>query len=227
MTSGIVLHVSSAPIQSDTIQASTQSGSTPLIIDFESINKNNDIIHQWEFSDGTKLFWTKVTHIFTLPGTYDVTLTQIDANKNTSNETIEITALDQPNCEADYDSDGFNNCEDICPLIPWGNLNKWCPLLEEKCDTNCGCKQWYTCNFNGDQKTCESEWVCLPNKPKSSCYYQAEKNYIFWNAICNSCPCTNKLEYNATIRLCDILFPAIVSPNGKNIYERWKFFEIK
>lgn len=207
--------------------ASLDSWATPLIIDFEPQVKNPDIKYVWTVSNWEKIYSQNTTQIFSLPWEYSISLSITDLQWVTSSGSMTITARDEPNCELDYDGDNFNNCEDLCPLIEGGVLNKWCPLFEQKCQPDCSCDDGYTCNFSWDQNTCGANWVCLPKRPESSCYYNAEKNYLFWNAVCNSCPCVNKLEYNATIRMCDILFPAIVSADGKDIYKRWKFFEIK
>jgi hypothetical protein len=48
-----------------------------------------------------------------------------------------------------------------------------------------------------------------------------------WNVSCNSCPCKNNIEFFSTIRRCDIVFPAISSPDGSTIYKRWNYFEVK
>lgn len=227
LISSIIFAVNSAPIETELITASESEGSTPLIIDFEPTQTSPDTSYKWEFSNGETIYSTTATQIFSLPGEYNAILTQTDSNGNSSSWSVTITALDEANCKADYDNDGFNNCEDLCPLVIGWEINRWCPLLEETCDANCGCSNdGYSCNFNGDQSTCGTAWVCLPDLPTSSCYYEAEKNYLFWNAVCNSCPCKNKLQYNATIRVCDILFPAIVSQDGKEIYEKGDFFEI-
>jgi len=215
------------PNNSEIMSLSTNSGSTPLIIDFEPMQNNSDTRYRWDFSNGETVYSRSTTQIFSLPGEYSAILTQTDNNWNSASGSVIITARDEPNCDSDYDGDWFNNCEDLCPLVIGWTINQWCPLLEEKCDANCACADGYTCSWADTVATCSTTGVCVPETLKPSCYYNAEKNYLFWNAICNSCPCANKLEYNATIRLCDILFPAIVSPDGKEIYEKWTFFEIK
>ncbi len=215
------------PSNSQIITLSTNSGSTPLIVEFEPTQAAPNTKYKWEFPNGETIYSTRATQIFSLPGEYSVVLTGTNQNGNTISGSVIVTARDEANCSGDYDNDGFNDCEDLCPLVAGWTINNWCPLLEEKCDANCACADGYTCTGAKTVATCSSTGVCVPEQKKSSCYYNAEKNYLFWNAVCNSCPCKNKLEYNATIRLCDILLPAIVSPDGKQIYEKWKFFEVR
>ena len=210
----------------DHIIANTTTGPTPLIVELESNIRDLGNKYTWVLSNGKTIYSTHTTQIFSLPGEYTIALYITYPDNTTSSWSITVNAIDEPNCTPDYDEDGLNNCEDLCPLISWDTLNAWCPLLEQRCDNSCGCDDGYICD-NTDQNTCGTTWVCIPQKPQESCYYQAQKNYIFWNAVCNSCPCKSVLTYNADIRKCDILFPAITSPDGKDIYERGEFFEIQ
>jgi hypothetical protein len=61
---------------------------------------------------------------------------------------------------------------------------------------------------------------------QTSCNY-AGGTAIVGAAICNSCPCKNNLDFDAAIKKCDKVFPAIASPDGTQLYSRGKFYEIK
>jgi hypothetical protein len=50
---------------------------------------------------------------------------------------------------------------------------------------------------------------------------------LFWNAIINSCPSNIFLDFKSSLRKCDKIFPAIVSPDDSSIYSRWNVFEIE
>lgn len=49
---------------------------------------------------------------------------------------------------------------------------------------------------------------------------------IEWLLVCNSCPCIYNINFLASIRNCDILFPAITNPSKDKIYSRWPLFEV-
>lgn len=181
------------------IQASTTTGTSPLIVEFSANNQESEAQYKWS------IWWTPLqysrdfVHIFPLPGSYDVSLEVIDTAWFTQSSTLSVVAQDEANCWSDYDGDQWDNCIDLCPLVAWSDDNTGCP------------------SFN----------VIPAPVIETSCYYQADKNYIFGNAICNTCPCQHSLSYKAQLRKCDVLFPAIVSPDETQIYQRWDFFEIQ
>jgi hypothetical protein len=111
-----------------------------------------------------------------------------------------------------------SDCDDLCPLIKWDIRNKWCPILERECNDNSDCREGYYCT--------ENTYVCLPKLLNTSCEY-SWWDVIFWNVMCNSCPCNNFLDFTSTLRRCDVIFPAITSPDSKNIYSKWELFQIK
>ncbi len=116
----------------------------------------------------------------------------------------------------DYDNDWINNLLDACPEIKWSEKNKWCPIFDKLCGLDTDCDVWFYCN----------SWICSPKQVANSCEY-TWGDLIFWNVVCNSCPCSNFVDFNSTIRNCDIVFPAIVSPDKKTIYSKWSYYEIK
>lgn len=131
----------------------------------------------------------------------------------------ESSNINLENIDTDWDW-VFDN-DDKCATFFWDKNNFWCPILDEKCLANSEkntCKSWYICNQAG---FCEIEKII-----KNDCIYPENNSSIFWNTICSSCPCDYKLNFLSTIRKCDILLPAIVSPDGSEIYSKWSFFQI-
>ncbi|EKE27381.1 MAG: hypothetical protein ACD_3C00216G0009 [uncultured bacterium (gcode 4)] len=62
--------------------------------------------------------------------------------------------------------------------------------------------------------------LCISEKSKG-------KWTIEWLLACNSCPCSFSLNYLASVKSCDIIFPAISSPDKKTLYSRWSIYQIK
>lgn len=116
----------------------------------------------------------------------------------------------------DYDDDWFNDLEDACPEVEWIVENKWCPVFDKFCSVDTDCYDWYYCNSG----------ICSPKQVSTNCEYTGW-DLITWNVICNSCPCSNFVDFNSSIRKCDKVFPAIVSPDKKTIYSKWNYYEIK
>ena len=70
------------------------------------------------------------------------------------------------------------------------------------------------------KKKDEDIWnKCIQDKAKW-------KWLVEWMVICQSCPCTYNIDFIASMRACDILFPSITSPDKKKIYSRWKIYQI-
>jgi len=117
----------------------------------------------------------------------------------------------------DFDNDGVSDISDLCPDIKWSEKNKWCPIFDDLCSENSDCNNWFYC---------ATWWVCSPKSFATSCEYKWW-DLVYGNVVCNSCPCSNKVDFNSTIRECDIVFPAITSPDQSTIYSRWNYFQIK
>jgi hypothetical protein len=155
--------------------------------------------YKWDFWDWSFWKWENIKHVFVGKWVYEVLLTIIDSNLNTSTATVLIKVLDNI-CSNDFDSDLVNDCLDECPLVNWTEENKWCPIFIK-------------------EEVSYSVWKCLEEQNNSW--------YIFWNVICSSCPCSNSIDFRATLRECDIVIPAITSVDEKDIFSRWKVFQIK
>lgn len=116
----------------------------------------------------------------------------------------------------DSDSDNVVDNLDYCPDIKWSKENFWCPIFDEKCNKDSDCKNWFFCN----------NWYCSVKSININCSY-SWGHIISWNLECNSCPCDYDIDFRAKLRACDIIFPAITSPDYKDIYSKWKYFQIK
>lgn len=151
-------------------------------------------------------------------------------------------------CEKDSDWDWIVDSQDKCPLLTWSELNEWCPILLDACSSDNLCKKWFKCILNTNSSLAE-EWYCVPSnecsinsdcqfwevcdswkweciKDESNCLVDWVDSYIFWNVVCDTCPCSYSIDFNSDLRKCDIIFPAIVSPNWKEIYGKWDFWEV-
>ena len=199
-----------------------------LLTDFEALVSGGvwPYIYSWDFWDLATDFGETVSHLYTTPGTYTVTLTVTDSWWNTGTATVVIQVIENENiCENDSDGDGVWDCEDLCPTVEGDAINYGCPIFDTQCDESCWCPEWYTCD-DSDPLTCGSG-ICVPDVPDtSSCLFTPWMGSIFWWAVCSSCPCQNFLDFKADIRKCDLVFPAITSPDGSDIYSRWNIWQI-
>lgn len=116
----------------------------------------------------------------------------------------------------DTDGDWVPDNNDYCLDIKWEEKNFWCPIFEKTCRADSDCKDWFFCE-NG---------YCKTKQYSLNCSYDWW-HIITWNLECNTCPCNLELDFNAKLRACDVIFPAITSPDNKNIYSKWKYFQIK
>lgn len=158
-------------------------------------------------------------------------------------------------CLKDTDNDWLTDNIDKCPLIYGPIINQWCPILSNSCSSNCSCLKWSTCSSK-DTAVCSKVWICVPDNrcssdcscdkgsvcsikdpnicskewvciPENSCLYPNSGSSIFWNMICNSCPCNFSFDFLASVRKCDTIFPAIISPDKQTIYWKWNNYLIK
>ena len=182
-------------------------------------------IYEWDFWDSSTWFWKKLNHVYNNVWVYKVVLHITDDNLNEVESMVLLkNNYNINNIDIDSDLDNVLDNEDKCPLIKWTVDNLWCPIFEDECnlETNNDCKFWYYCSDLVDSKN-----RCLPiTKSTENCGYDWNTTF-FWKAICNSCPCENLLDFNAVLRWCDIVFPAVTSPDGKEIYNKWESFKIK
>lgn len=164
----------------------------------------NSIKYSWDFWD-----WTKSTsgpsssHSYTTPGIYPVTLTVYDTVTGLSSQSS-ITV--RVGGEKDSDNDGISDSDDLCPLVRGDSWNKWCPLLKTFGKNN----KWSTSAVLGNN-------TCLTGKK--------EQTWVAVGSVtCNICPCKNSATVLAPIQSCDVVFPAILSPDWTKVYSRWSFY---
>lgn len=146
----------------------------------------------------------------------NTTLDEIKKTLDTSTQWTNIS-------EIDTDGDGVTDNIDKCRSIFWSKENSGCPILDKQCLINSEidtCWKWYVCN---------PKWYCEVKKEKnitSTCILPENGSSVFWNVLCNSCPCDYSFDFLAILRKCDVIIPAIVSPDGKKMYGKWKPYEI-
>jgi hypothetical protein len=192
----------------------------PLLVNYEWIVSWGKwpYIYSWNFWDWNMWYWKDIKNIFKIKWNYETILEVTDANWDKAIVTVIIQVINNTNNEKnDTDGDWVIDIDDFCPLIFGDIKNNWCPNLEQECDKNWNCSDWYTCSKNN---------ICLPEILSNSCEYSGS-DVIFWNVICNSCPCSNSFDFISTIRKCDVIFPAITSVDDKIIFSKWQLFQIK
>lgn len=138
-------------------------------------------------------------------------------------EIVDTSKSWEDTSQIDTDKDGVIDNTDKCSNIFGSKDNFWCPILDKQCLPN---SEIDTCWIG---YTCSSKWYCEVEKIKnltSTCLLPESGASIFWNVVCNSCPCEYSFDFFATLRKCDVVIPAIVSPDGKKMYGKWTPYEI-
>ncbi len=198
-----------------------------FVVNFQAIASSFGTPHQyqWDFWDAHSSIWKKAQHIYSEDGIYEVKLWAINSNLLywQSNMFLEISG--SIDCNEDSDKDWVGNCDDECPLVFWDSLNIWCPIFYTKCESDCSCPDWYTCNTK-KTSTCSDKGFCILSQIESDvCSYNPSNNSIFWNIVCNSSKCNDyAIKFLADLRTCDEVYPAIVSLDGKEIYSTWSIW---
>jgi len=216
------------------IDANPIEWSWPLSVSFTWLiwNWELDYSYTWNFWWSEVSYWKNVQHIFTDVWVYNVILNVTDSTWKTWVANVLINVTEIAWCETkDSDWDWVNDCDDLCQLIKWNILNKWCPIIT-KCDSNCLCPKWETCSVS-IKPACSLKWVCLKDSSVDDssslwdCVNSYWSSFIYWNVVCNTCPCSNFVDFIAKIRRCDLLFPSITSPDSSEIYSAWSTYEFK
>lgn len=197
----------------------------PMEVNFSPIIKwwTWPYVSKWQFWDWSIWNGNNINYIYKMEGVYEVILTVTDSKWLTWEASVLIQVISSINCELDSDNDFVNDCIDKCPLVKWEVTNSWCPVFEKICTNTCD--KWYTCT---------DSWFCVPDQywsNLSACLSsQINTGYIYANSLnqeCFQCPCVNSLDFTSIIRTCDLLFPAIVSPDGRYIYGKGDLYEVK
>lgn len=201
----------------------------PLSVDFQWVvfGGTAPYDYAWNFGDTALWIWKNITHVYVQQGVYEVLLVVTDVNGLRGDATVLVKVLEGINCEIDSDGDGVNDCDDLCPTIPGTDANSGCPEYELSCgneDGECGCPSWYSCS-DSNPLTCGTG-VCRPIEIDASCLYNQNAGSIFWNTLCTSCPCNSEVDFLADLRRCDIVFPAITSPDASSIYAKGRTWQV-
>ncbi|MGE4444429.1 MAG: PKD domain-containing protein [Candidatus Altimarinota bacterium] len=139
-----------------------------------------------------------------------------DTIENTSQQITDLSTVDT-------DGDGVMDNVDKCPTIPGSKDNSGCPVLDQVCLPNSEidmCGTGFSCNAKG---YCEAK---KETNLSSACILPTSGSSIFGNVACNSCPCAYQFDFIATLRKCDVIIPAIVSPDGTKMYGKGNAYEI-
>jgi len=182
------------------ISANPIYGSGPLKIDFNSIVSWWDAkyTYSWDFWDTHVSNLKNPTNTYLNPWVYTVILRVTDESNHEALTSIQVEVVKN----SDRDGDGVLDTNDLCPLVFWPASNAGCPILSE---------------FSWIKKV---ENKCLQDR-------FSQNWFINWKLTCTSCPCDFSIKFNAEIRTCDIIFPAIISKDETEIFSRWAIFEIK
>jgi PKD repeat protein len=176
--------------------------------------------YRWDFADGSDWVGKNISHTFVEQWTYNVIVTVTDANWIIKTETI-IINVGPISSEIDSDKDGILDKNDKCPSIKWVGENEGCPIFEQTCNSDADCNENSLCWNNTKGIS-----TCIAVAVKNNCEYNGDST-VFWNVICDTCPCQNTLDFNASLRNCDVVFPAITSPDWSEIYSKWNYYQIK
>lgn len=139
------------------------------------------------------------------------------------NTWVNLTLVETNLSIIDTDGDSIFDDKDKCQNLKWDKNNFWCPILDEKCLANSEvntCKSGYSCNSN---------WYCeVKNETKLlwTCIYPKSGSSIFWNVVCDTCPCLNSFDFLAFLRKCDLVLPAITSRDWKEIFSKSSPYQI-
>lgn len=212
------------------------SWSNPLPISLTSLVWwwNWDYTYVWDFWNNEKGNWKNVDYIYNEPWIYNVLLTVTDSDWNTWTATLLLKVSNDWNCiNQDSDNDGINDCNDLCQLVYWSSINEGCPILTP-CNNDCSCTPWKKCSI-WTWSLCSIKWVCIADENynseeidnlTNSCLEEYSTNKIYWNVVCNTCPCLNFVDFISTIRRCDYIFPAITSTWSTEIFSVWWSYEV-
>lgn len=151
----------------------------------------------WDLWDTNYSDEVNPSHIFETKWVYTVSLKVIDSKWNTGIAQLAIEVLEN----IDTDKDGIRDKNDKCPKVTWPSDNWWCPILQSY------------------KKVSTIPNFCISNKIKNDWWIEGL-------LMCNSCPCDYSVDFLASIRNCDILFPAITSTNKKSIYSRGSVYQV-
>lgn len=204
---------------------------TPLWVKFDSIVWNcEECVYYWDFKNWNTSNKSSDINIYKNDWSYWVVLVVKDKYWNESSAKVVIKAwTDSWNTDTDWD--WIYDYEDKCVLVKWAKENWWCPVLDQGCNKNSlvnECKTWFIC---------WSDWYCVVNNISNlnndvlssltnKCLETQNSSSIYWNVLCNTCPCDKSLNFLSVLRKCDILIPSIISKDKRDIYSKWNLYQL-
>lgn len=187
----------------------------PLQVNLSSIVKWNiwKTEYFWDFGDYEYSDQINPFHRFNLSWIYTVSLKVRDSEWNTwiAQLVVEVTK------NIDSDWDWILDKNDKCPKVIWQKDNYWCPKVSEY--NNFENNGNNSNNSNNSGKTKSNYSACQSSRVNQ--YWSIE-----WTLSCYSCPCSFSADFLSTLRSCDIIFPAITSPNKHTLFSRWNIFQV-
>ncbi len=199
--------------------------------DIEWLQESENYSYLWDFWDNQTSIEKDPQHYFAKVGKYPVRL-EVHSQKQDillASTTVNIawSIASTQSSWVDTDGDWIPDSADSCIFVSGSSLNEGCPILGEFCWSDCECNDWFVCT-SSDTAICEESGVCVSNKQEliNSCDTNWWNLSIYGNIQCLTCPCDNSLDFYSTIRSCDLIFPAITSPDGKRLYSRWWVYRI-
>ncbi|MBP9779205.1 S-layer homology domain-containing protein [Candidatus Gracilibacteria bacterium] len=208
-----------SPTAIRTDKLSTFLGDTLNFISSSSPDTNDE--YSWDFGDRTHSnIKGQAKHAYTDPGIYTVTLTIFNTSTKITRQASIIVRISG---DKDSDGDGLFDTSDTCPLVKGNQMNQGCPDISifnyrDTVETLLG----------GGVTTIDSSSI-LNGIKRNSCLENKSRNggMIFGlTPPCDTCPCASTVNIESVFRSCDIIFPAILSPNKANIYSRGGFYTI-
>jgi hypothetical protein len=187
-------------------------------VNFTSIvsGGNAPYSYRWDLGDGTVTDLSNPRHSYSDAGVYSTTVVVTDADGNRAVAKVVIAVAENP----DIDGDGILNADDSCPQVYGPRANVGCPVVSEYAGSGASVSSLTVFGLGATLSLAGVGGRCTYS-------YAAPKGAIFGKTSCDSCPCAYGLDFLSDARHCDLLFPAILSPDKKNVYSRGTIFELR
>ncbi len=182
---------------------------------------NGNYSYTWIFWDGTQSRTPNPSHTFESPGTYTVRLTVRDSDGNISTSQIVLTVSG----DTDSDKDGVIDRLDLCPNVKGTIAYEGCPAV-----TASNHRDNILEILEGNQTFQQEDYSygSLQTSWSNICIERiwSQEGLMIGSVACTSCPCSSSISILSDLRRCDIIFPAILSEDKKDIFSRGELFQI-